>query len=113
MVYAADINPLAIERVQKVAARRNLSNVRAIHTDCATGLDNASMDVALLYDTYHDLAAPEKVLQELHRVLKPGATLSFSDHHMGEEEIIPGVTGSGLFRLAAKGEKTYTFLREG
>lgn len=113
MVHAADTNPLAVQRVQKIASRRSLSNVRTIHTDCATGLDAASMDVVLLYDTYHDLASPDKVLQELHRVLKPGASLSFSDHHMGEEEIVAGVTGGGLFRLSAKGEKTYTFLREG
>ena len=113
IVYAADINPLGIERVQKAASGRGLSNIRTIDTDCATGLEGASMDVVLLYDTYHDLAAPDDVLQELHRVLKPGGIPSFSDHHMAEEEIVTGVTGSRLFSLSGKGEKTYTFLREG
>ncbi len=32
------------------------------------------MDVALLYDVYHDLAYPSIVLAELHRVLKPTAS---------------------------------------
>jgi hypothetical protein len=65
----------------------------------------------LLYDTYHDLAQPDEVLAELHRALKPGATLSFSDHHMREDAILDAVTRGGLFELASKGKKTYSFLK--
>jgi len=112
-VYAADINPLAGQHVQRVALSKGLRNVETILTDCATGLDAASVDVVLLYDTYHDLADPASVLAELHRVLKPGATLSFSDHHLTDDEIRTGVAGSGLFRLSGKGTKTYSFTKEG
>lgn len=108
-VYAADANPLAVRRVWAVAARRGLKNVGVIQTDCATGLEGHSVDVALLYDTYHDLAQPEAVLRELQRVLKPGGLLSFSDHHIKEGEILSRVTGGGLFRLLGKGRRTYTF----
>ena len=38
--------------------------------------------------------------------------LSFSDHHMKENEIVSKVTNRGLFRLLRKGERTYTFLKE-
>jgi len=47
----------------------------------------------------------------LHRVLKPEGLLSFSDHHMKEDEILSGITESGLFTLSEKGKKTYGFLR--
>ncbi|MGD9101726.1 MAG: class I SAM-dependent methyltransferase [Anaerolineae bacterium] len=112
-VYAADINPLAVQRVQNVAASKGLGNVETIHTDCATGLQDHSLDLVLLYDTYHDLTDPDGVLQELHRILKPAATLSFSDHHMKENDILDQVTRSGLFELSSQGQKTFTFSKRG
>ncbi len=111
-VYAADVNPLAVGRLETLAARRGLANLHGILTDCATGLEEASVDVALLYDTYHDLARPQDVLGELHRVLKPGGLLSFSDHHLQEQEILSQITSSGLFRFVARGRRTYTFRAE-
>jgi len=75
-------------------------------------LPNNSVDVILLYDTFHDLSEPDKVLDELHRVLKPNGILSFSDHHMKENSIMSRVTNKGLFKLLKKGEKTYSFVKE-
>jgi ubiquinone/menaquinone biosynthesis C-methylase UbiE len=53
------------------------------------------------------------VLEELHRILKPNGILSFSDHHMKENEIISRVTNGGLFKILRKGKKTYGFLKQG
>jgi ubiquinone/menaquinone biosynthesis C-methylase UbiE len=108
-VYALDIHPLAIEKVQKMATKRKLTNVETIHSDCKTGLPDSSVDVALLYDTFHDLGDPEAVLEELHRVLKPDGILSFTDHHMEEDEMLSKVAGGELFGLSRRGKKTYTF----
>jgi ubiquinone/menaquinone biosynthesis C-methylase UbiE len=108
-IYALDIHPLAIEKVQKTAARKATTNVKTIASDCKTGLPDSHVDVVLLYDTFHKLYRPGDVLQELHRVLKPNGTLSFSDHHMNEKDIITGVTTTGLFQLRTRGEKTYSF----
>jgi len=111
-VYAVDIHPRAIQRVANIASAHNLTNVESIQTDCKTGLPGQSVDTALLYDAFHDLSEPEKVLEELHRLLKPNGTLSFSDHHIKESKIISRVTKSGLFKLSSKGKKTYTFAKE-
>ena len=111
-VYALDIHPLAIQRVQSVASKRKLKNIETICSDCATGLENSSMDVVLLYDTFHHLSDPNTVLKELHRVLKPDGILSFSDHHMKEDKILSKATGKGLFKLSRRGKKTYSFLKE-
>jgi ubiquinone/menaquinone biosynthesis C-methylase UbiE len=108
-VYALDIHPLAVRMVKEAVARKGVNNVETVQSDCATGLEDGSIDVVLLYDTYHDLEDPGAVLSELHRVLKPGGRLSFSDHHMKEDEIVANIAGGGLFRLTAKGKKTYTF----
>ena len=111
-VYALDIHPLANRQVRSMAAKKNLANVETIHSDCATGLPDGSVDIALLYDILHGLNEPDKVLEELYRVLKPGGTLSLSDHHMEGSEIIPRITDTGWFRLTRKGEKVYNFSKE-
>ena len=112
-IYALDIHPLAIEKVRKIVSEKGLLNVRTIRSDCNTGLSDNSIDVALLYDVFHDLGRQDEVLRELHRILKPNGILSFSDHHMKKEEIISKITNGKLFRLSTKGQKTYTFLKAG
>ena len=111
-IYALDIHPLAIQMVQNIASKKQLTNVKIICSDCKTGLPDNSIDVVLLYDTFHNLSDPNGVLKELHRVLKPNGILSFSDHHMKENEITSKVTNRGLFRLSRKGKRTYSFLKE-
>ena len=110
--YALDIHPLALQRIQKVVSERNISNIETIESDCATGLEDESIDVVLLNDIFHDLTEPDKVLQELARVLKKEGILSFTDHHMKENEILSHVTAGGLFILSKNGEKTYSFVKK-
>jgi len=112
-VYALDIHPMAIRRVQKLVSKRRLGNVETISSDCNTGLPDGSVDVALLYDIFHELGEPDAVLEELYRVLKPDGILSFSDHHLKEIDLVSKVTASGLFGLMRKGKKTYTFSKPG
>jgi ubiquinone/menaquinone biosynthesis C-methylase UbiE len=110
-IYALDIHPLAIQRVQNIALKKGLTNLEAIYSDCKTGLPDNSVDAVLLYDIFHDLDAPNEVLRELHRVLKPNGILSFSDHHMKGNEIVSKISNGGLFRLLRKGKRTYGFLK--
>jgi ubiquinone/menaquinone biosynthesis C-methylase UbiE len=110
-VYALDIQPFAIEMVKKIVAKKQLTNVETILSDRKTGLPSDSMDRVLLYDAFHELADPDCVLEELHRVLKSDGILSFSDHHLKESEIISGMTRTKLFTLLRKGQKTYSFVK--
>jgi ubiquinone/menaquinone biosynthesis C-methylase UbiE len=75
-VYALDMHPLAIGAVQKKVAREGLSNVRTILSDRGTGLPDESVDVVLLYRTFHLVKDKQGLLDELHRVLKPDCILS-------------------------------------
>lgn len=110
-VYAIDIHPLAVQRVQNIASKKGLTNLETTCSNCSTELPDESIDVVLLYDTLHELSDPNRVLEELYRVLKPNGILSFSDHHMKEDEILSKVTSRGLFRLSRKGRRTYSFLK--
>jgi ubiquinone/menaquinone biosynthesis C-methylase UbiE len=111
-VFALDISPQAIESVRRAAADAGLENVVPILSDCASGLDDSSIDVVLLYDIYHDLEDPGCVLDEIARVLKPEGIVSFSDHHMKEPDIIREMTGPGRFILSDRGKRTYSFIRQ-
>ena len=111
-VYSLDIHPLAVQQVQKVVAKKRLTNIETILSDCATALSDESIDIVLLYDTLHGLSEPDKVLAELHRVLKPNGFLSVNDHHLEEQEIITKITDKGLFKLSSKGKRVYSFSKE-
>jgi len=110
-VYALDIHPLGIKRVQDIASDKGITNIETICSDCATGLEDRSIDIALLYDTFHNLTDPDEVLNELHRILKPNSILSFSDHHMKEDEIVFEITKKGLFKISRKEKSSYIFLK--
>jgi ubiquinone/menaquinone biosynthesis C-methylase UbiE len=110
-IYALDVNPLAIQMVQHIAKKKQLTNVETILSDCKTGLPDDSIDVVLLYDAFHDLNNPDEVLEELRRVLKTSGVLSFSVHHLKKDEIITRITGKGLFHLLREGERTYGFTK--
>lgn len=110
-ILALDIHPLAIREVKKITARKGIENIETIESDCSTELPDNSVDTVLLYDVFHDLVHPDDVLREFYRILKPNGTLSFSDHHMREEEILTRVTDTGMFRLVRKGKKTYSFTK--
>jgi ubiquinone/menaquinone biosynthesis C-methylase UbiE len=112
-VYALDLHPLALKRVEKTAAKRGFTNIETIQSGCITRLASDAVDVILFYYILHWLTDPACVLGELHRVLKPGGTLSFRDPYLKEEEVLAEITGKGWFRLSGKGMKTYRFLNTG
>ena len=111
-VYALDIHPLAVKKVNGIVSKSELSNVETIFSDCATGLPDREIDVVLLYDVFHMLDDKKKVLLEIHRVLKDDGILSFSDHHMKEKEILSEMRKSNLFELQKKNRRTYSFVKK-
>ncbi|MFC1782962.1 class I SAM-dependent methyltransferase [Planctomycetota bacterium] len=108
-IYALDINLHAIQRVQDIALKNQITNVVTIHSDCQTGLPDNNVDVVFLFDIFHLLSNPNAVLQELHRVLKPTGILSFSDHHMKKNDIISKVTNNSWFKLSRENQRSYVF----
>lgn len=108
-VCAIDRDPAAVRRVRHLATRHRLAHVVVVHSDCGTGLDDATVDLALLTDALHLLTEPERVLAELGRVLKPSGMLLCNDHHLSDGDLVRRVTESGGFRLARKGRWAHFF----
>jgi len=75
-VYALDIHPLAISTVERKVAQNDISNVTTILSSGKTGLPEESVDVVLLYRTFHLVKDKRGLLDELHRVTKPGSIIS-------------------------------------
>lgn len=111
-LYALDIHPAAVERIEKMVGKNWWKNVETILSGRDTGLSDNCLDVVLLYDVFHKLDDPEGVLGEIHRVLKKDGRLSFSDHHMKEEEILDHGAIKRFFKMSHKGKKTFLFDRK-
>ena len=110
-IIAADIHPLAIQKIRKKLEKNDYTNIETIQTDCATSLDNESIDKIICFDVLHNISNKDEILKEFHRVLKPNSTLSFDDHHMNEDKIIENITSKGLFKLVEKKDKQYNFIK--
>ena len=77
LVYALDVNPLAIARVQKKVAEANVTNVKTVLADAAqTGLPDASFDLIFLFGLEHYRGDMKRILTEADRLLKPAGILA-------------------------------------
>ncbi len=108
-VYALDIHPLAIQAVDKRAAKERLSNVKTILSDKGTGLPDESVDVVLLYDTWHLVRDKLALLKELHRVLKPTGFLSADYEHMTQDGFLETMRVGKLFSPQTQNSGVFQF----
>jgi ubiquinone/menaquinone biosynthesis C-methylase UbiE len=111
-VYALDIQPLAIKRVENLAQRNNLENIQTILSNCKTELPHDSIDIVLFYDTIHSINDLNCVLKEFHGILKSEGCLFVDDHHFDKQEIISKITQNDLFIFKEKYNKTYEFKKK-
>lgn len=77
-VHAFDIEPELVELVERKAADRGLSNIRAEVRDFladGTGLADGSIDHAMVYNLLH-IEEPVRLLEEAHRIQRPGGVVS-------------------------------------
>jgi ubiquinone/menaquinone biosynthesis C-methylase UbiE len=109
IVYALDINPIAVNMVERKAQKKNLKNVRTIHSNSSIALPDNCLDHVICFDVFHCLDNHQEVLSELHRVLKPQGIMYFSDHHMKEIEILQKLTAKGFFKFKVQGRWTFSF----
>jgi ubiquinone/menaquinone biosynthesis C-methylase UbiE len=115
-VYALDIHPLAITTVKKRSAKENLTNIKTILSGRETGLPDECVDVVLLYDTFHLVRDQQALLEELHRILKPGGFLSADHMHTDRKVFLETMGSRNLFSCQSQnGEnlqlKFFTFIK--
>lgn len=99
IVYAADINPEAIQYIDQRVHKEQLANVKTILSKPDDPLLPAhSVDAVLLLKTYHEVAAPITLLRNLRAALRPDAKIGVIDRNGNGED--HGVTSDVVIREA-------------
>lgn len=87
-VYATDVQP---EMIEKLKARVNAANLQNVTPVLSTAddprLPEGAIDLILMVDVYHELAAPQRVLQQLKRALKPAGRLVLLEYRKEDPSI--------------------------
>jgi len=88
-VYAVDIQPEMVRLLQRQMTQRGAANVKAIlGTSTDPRLPEATLDLALMVDVYHELEYPFEMLASITRALKPGGRLVFVEFK-GNDPAVP------------------------
>ena len=97
LIYAVDTHPLAIKRVTEKIVREGIRNVKPVLANASdTRLADESVDLAFLFGLRYIAGGLQNVLSEMHRVLKPGAVLSFEKTGGSQEGLIREVEEGGF-----------------
>lgn len=88
-VYASDLQQGMLDLLQKRLAREKITNVVPVLAEPANPkLPDASVDLALMVDVYHELGDPQAVLAHIKKALRPGGRLVLIEYK-GEDPTIP------------------------
>jgi ubiquinone/menaquinone biosynthesis C-methylase UbiE len=102
-VYAADINPIALELAGARAARLGLANVAvAPIRDGRCAIPDRCADLVYALDMFHAVRDPAAFLAEIRRFTKPGGTLILEDGHQPREATRRKVAAAGGWRIEAE-----------
>lgn len=113
-VYAIDINPEAIRYIDRRARRESLTNIKTILSKSGDPLlPKDSVDAVLLLKTYHEVADPVSLLENLRPALRPAARVGVIDRngtgtdHGVNRDIVIEEAGKAGYHL----EQTYDFVK--
>ena len=86
-VFAVDINPEAIKYIDNRAGREVIRNVRTIlSAPDDPKLPANSVDSVLILKTYHEIADPVRLLENLRKSLRSGARVGIIDRNGNGED---------------------------
>ena len=114
VIYAIDINPFAIKKVEKKIAKKQATNVKPMLVNVTeTGLADKSIDVAFFFGVIHNLTKiMDEVMNEMDRILKKDGLISIQRSWKKKEEIQQLIEKTGKFVLQEEFERITTYKRK-
>ena len=108
-VFGVDVQPEMLDLLKLRALAAEANNIVYVPgSQTETKLPDASCDLILMVDVYHELAHPEPMLQSMKKALKPGGQIVLvefraedlsvpikPEHKMSKEQIIKEMTANG------------------
>jgi SAM-dependent methyltransferase len=87
-VFAVDLQAEMLSIIGERIKQRNVSNiVRIRSTETDTTLPDASVDVVLMVDVYHEFAYPYEMMQSVVKALKPGGRVVQIEYRGGDPTV--------------------------
>ena len=89
LIYAVDIQPEMLDKMQSRKEARNINNVELIlGTETSANLPENSVDKILLVDVYHEFNHPYEMMQSIKKALRPNGKI-FLIEYRGEDFRVP------------------------
>ena len=110
-VFAIDINPFAIKKVEKKIKKANVTNVKVMLADVSdTKLQDNSIDVAYFFGVIHNLIEIiDDVIKEMHRIIKPNGTIAIQKGRKSKTNIVSLITKNNLFTFLEEKRRVILF----
>lgn len=87
-VYANDIQPAMLERLNANAAEQHVANVVTIlGTESDPKLPAAKLDLVILVDVYHEFSRPQRMLDHIRESLKPDGRLVLLEYRKEDPSV--------------------------
>ena len=109
MVHAVDLHPANLEMIEKKAKELGLGNIDTVYSDLHTGIDDESMDAALICNELKRRKNVKELLEEVHRVIKPSGVLLVWESGMKRDMTRERVLKDGLFQYKGSEGKVLKF----
>ena len=88
VVYAVDVQPEMIQMLGDLAKKANLPNIKPVLcTINNVKLPDASIDLALMVDVYHELEFPYQVMESVVRALRPGGRVVYVEYRAEDPKV--------------------------
>ena len=87
-VMAVEIQPEMIEMLSSMAQKAGITNIKPmLCTADDVKLPEASIDVAIMVDVYHELEFPFEVMESIVRALKPGGRVVYVEYRAEDAKV--------------------------
>ena len=88
VVYATDVQPEMIKMLKDGAKKAGLTNIKPVLGGLqSVNLPEASIDLAIMVDVYHELEYPFEVIDSLVRALKPGGRIAYVEYRAEDPRV--------------------------